>query len=76
MAIKIENLALNCRVQTKGDGFVAFCEALRDMRVGQSFVVPFISSNMRNAIGAAKTLLRADYITRNEEGGVRVGRIS
>lgn len=76
MDIKLENLSLDCRVNTKGAGFVRFCEALRDMKVGQSFVVPFISSNMRNAIGAAKTLLRADYITRNEEGGVRVGRIS
>ena len=53
-----------------------FLIALRDLKIGQSFMINVLDSNQRNIICVAKTLLDRKFITKKEGKDYRVGRIS
>ena len=75
MAIKIENIQVEpVQVARRGEEWNDFLIALRDLQVGQSFVVKTMPSNYRLIVSAAQTLMNRHFISCKVEGGHRIGR--
>ena len=72
MTIKIEDVKAPSPTDKRTDvEFHEYLSALRDMKSGQSFVMPKDSSHYRLAISISKTLLECDFMTRKEPDGRR-----
>ncbi len=72
MSITIEDVPV-------GRGFTAaerepFIRALKTLNVGQSFLLDKVTTDMRNIVGIATTLLDRSYAIRKESAGFRIGR--
>jgi hypothetical protein len=76
MAIKIEKVPVN-KSQHRDRDFAQFVTAMRDLKVGESFVHP-MQSHHRLVVTILQQLYERQYITRREEGtrGHRIGRIA
>ena len=69
--LKIENK----QVTPQDSEWRDFLFGIRDLKVGQSFVLPTFSSNYRIAVSVLKTVVGREFVTRKEKNGYRVGRI-
>jgi len=72
MAVNIEDVTMLEPVQKKWDEFLI---GLRDLQVGQSFVVTKIPSNFRIVLSATQVLMGRRYMSRKEPDGYRIGRV-
>ena len=76
MTIKIETKPLKARARHNSEDFGEFVQALKNMKVGQSFVCEYVDSHHRIAMSVAKVWLEAQFSTRREGEKWRVGRVA
>lgn len=78
MTYKIEKVAMTPDPKDNRQvRFAEFVEAVRDLKIGESFVFGMkMQSTHRLAVTIASRLLRREYIVRKVKGAVRIGRIT
>jgi len=75
--LKIENSPVVPYFTPPGDGadLDAFAKAIKELKVGQSFVIPSFNQYRRNCVSFAERLLDREFVSRKlDNGHVRVGR--
>ena len=70
--MKIENIAFE---QEKVPIRTELLLTLKNLDVGQSFVMNYVNANVRNYIACTQILLDRKFISKKCEGGHRIGRV-
>lgn len=76
MKIKIEKTPITFAItKTSGQSMQSFTEAVRDMKVGESFLFAEVTSNHRNALSILQYAFSRKFCCRKEGSSFRVARI-